>query len=160
MPRYQYTKSQIILGLTEDLLLQEDYALVEKVQRSTGIDLLNEDDFSDEALWDIAQMSEEEIQKVLEDSWAGNLVKHVSPFHTSTISTTDRIGQAVGGAVGSVGTTIGSGLHGLGLHNVGALATSHPIAAGAAAIGLGAAAALRMRSNMKARAQAQASGMH
>ena len=177
----RYTKSDMVLALTENIYDQQDIALVERVQRGFGVDFMNEEEFTDDDLQSIV-MNEGGFLHQLGQSFnpfhgAKTLVSNSPAVHSmpaataaapAAAATTGATGgtglghQAVQHATAGlthVGTGVSSVAHGVGLHGAGNLATAHPVAAGAAVLGLGAAAALRMRSNMKARAQARAAGM-
>jgi hypothetical protein len=138
-----YTKSQIVLGMVESIGIQEDLALLTRVKQTLGVDLLNETEFSDDALRCMANYVQSEA---IPDPNAPGLVGHaVQAFQTH-----------VAPHLATVGSHVAGGLHGMGASTLGNLAAAHPVAAGAAALGAGAAAALRMRSNMKMRAQQRA----
>ena len=66
------TKSEIVLSMVEELYEQEDSALVDKVYRDTGIDLMNEDLYSEEELEYIAMN---------EVSFFQQLGQSFNPFH-------------------------------------------------------------------------------
>ena len=134
----RYTKSDIVMDLVSAVQEQNDFSLIDKIKRETGIDLLNEDDFTDE---DLEQMAVQEVS--------------IDPHHLNALQ---NVASTAGKHISSLASTIGGHIANAAT-SVGQVASAHPAIAGAAALGLGAAAALRARSNMKARAQARAAGM-
>ena len=118
------TKSQFVLRLAEDIYEQDDLAILDKVQRETGLDLLDENEFSDEQLQLMAELGMDTLHAGYQA--AKGLIKP----HLATV------GQHVAAGVSKLGS----------------LATAHPAIAGAAAVGAGALAALRLRQKMKAKA--------
>lgn len=124
----KYTKADILLDLVAFLEEQEDVTIVNKISRETGIDFMNEQDFSEEALQCIGELDLTNAYQSAKD--------FIAP-HLATV------GQKVASGVTS------------GAQHLSNLAQTHPAAVGAGALALGAAAALRMRQNMKARLQAK-----
>ena len=51
----RYTKSDMVLALTENIYEQQDVALIERVQRGFGVNFMSEEEFTDDTLQLISQ---------------------------------------------------------------------------------------------------------
>ena len=185
----RYTKSDMVLALTENIYEQQDVALVERVQRGFGMDFMNEEEFTDDDLQSIYENPEEFFEfNPFTDIGSYFAAKHAAPALAASAAKANAaqahlaqvkaaapqgLGHQIAGhvthGVQAVGHTVTGGLQGAAtaagapaggaVHGALGSMAAHPGMVGAAALGLGAAAALRMRSNMKARAAARMGGV-
>ncbi len=129
----KYTKSEILLGLLEQLQEQMDISLLEKVQRETGIDL--------------TQGTDEELEEIVRTGTFNDEVWEV--INQSHMVTAGHVADKAHALATQAGGHIASGAQG-----VANLAAANPVAAAGVGLGVAALAAIRARKNAKARAMA------